>query len=130
MKAHGKKIKPIGDVKVGDLIILAVIDTGCTQTLVRLDLISTQIGKPETPVSMVCIHGVSYSYDRKRLRQSVMGHTEEIANGLADTLPCLLLLVWPFLKALLGQAMRNLNEEGFKDQQERGFVGVMPKDAN
>lgn len=59
--------KPILDVKIGNLIIPAIVGMGCTQSIVKGDLISPQARAPEIPVNMVYIHGASYTYERTRL---------------------------------------------------------------
>lgn len=112
------KTPAIVDVKIGDLIISATVDTGCTQAMVKSNLIPSQVGKTETSVSMVCIYRASYTYKRKKLRLTVIGHT--------DTLPCPILLGidWPYLKEVVGQAMRNLKIDGFRNHQDRGFIGI------
>lgn len=69
-----------------------IVDMGCTQTMVKTYLISAQAGEPKTPVNVVGIHRISYMYENRRLWLTVMGHTEELAVGLVDTLPCPTLL--------------------------------------
>lgn len=61
------KAKPIVDVKIGDIIVPTIVNTGCTQTMLRSDLIPTSMGELGTLVNMVCIHSASYTYQRKRL---------------------------------------------------------------
>lgn len=86
------------DVKIRDLMVPVVVDTGCTQTMLRADLVPPQAGEEEMPMSMVCIHGNTYTYQRKYLRLTVMGRMEELVVGLAETLSCLMLLDvdWPY----------------------------------
>lgn len=72
---------------MGDTIIPTVVDTDCSQSMMQADLIVSQLGAPETTVSIVCIHGASYTYKRGQLRFTVLGRTEEITVGLAKTLP-------------------------------------------
>lgn len=99
-KGPWQKPKPIEKVKIGDLIIPALVHTGCTQTTVLSDLIPTLMGKPEMPINMICIHGTACTYQRKSLRLMVLGHMEEIAVGLAESLPCPMLFGtdWPHLR--------------------------------
>lgn len=99
---------------MGDTIIPAVINTGCSQSMIRVDLVPAQLGSPELPVSMVCIHGASYTYKSRRLWLSVMGCTEEIVVGLAETLPCPMLLGvdWPHLKEIVSQVLRRSGGNG------------------
>lgn len=55
-----------------------------------------------------------------------MGHIEELAVGLADTLPCpmLLRIDWPYLREVLGQTMKSPREEGQEEQQDMAFIGI------
>lgn len=63
-KGPGQQNKPV-EIRMGDTIIPAIVDTGCSQSMVRADLVHAQLGIPESPVSMVCIHGASYTYVRR-----------------------------------------------------------------
>lgn len=60
--------------------------------MIKVDLIPCPIGTPESAVSMVCIHEALYTYKRRKLKLTLMEHTEEIAVGLPETLPCPMLL--------------------------------------
>lgn len=64
-------------------------------------------------MSMVCVHGMSYTYERRQLQLSVIGHTEEIAVGLAETLPFSMLLGvdWLHLKEVVSQVLRRSSGE-------------------
>lgn len=66
---------------------------------------------------MVCIHGALYTYERYQLRLMVMGHTKELADGLADTLPCPMLLGvnWPYLQEVVGQSMKGPRQAEIED---------------
>lgn len=44
------------DKKLGALIISAVVDTGCAQTMMKVDLAPSQLGEEDTPVSVLCMH--------------------------------------------------------------------------
>lgn len=74
-KGPGCQNKPGVKVRVGDTIIPVVVNTGCSQSMIRVDLVPTQLGSPKTPMSMVCIHGAVYTYKRRQLWLSVMGRT-------------------------------------------------------
>lgn len=98
-KGPWRNNKPVAEGKIWGTIIPTVVDTGCSQTMVWADLISPQMGSPETTVSMIYIHGLSYTYERRQVILTVMGQTAELAVGLSTTLPCSMLLGidWPYL---------------------------------
>lgn len=106
-KGPWHKAKPIMEVKIGDLVVLTVVDTRCTHTMLRADLANLEMGKTMTPVNMVCIHGASYTYQRKRMRLTILIQTVEIAVGLAESLSCPILLGtdWPHLKVVVTKVM-------------------------
>ncbi|KYO40987.1 hypothetical protein Y1Q_0013733 [Alligator mississippiensis] len=122
-KGPGRQNKSIVEVKVGDTIIPMVVDTGCSQSMIWADLMPTQLGSPKTPVSMVCIHGDSYTYECRRLWLSLMGRTEEIAVRLAETLPCPMLLEvnWPHLKEVVAWVLRKSGGEWQNDPEAACF---------
>lgn len=99
-KGPGHHNKPVVKVKVGDTIILAVVDMGCSQSMIQADFLLPHLGSLESPLSMICIHIASYTYKRRKVQLSLLGHTEEFAMGLAETLLCPMLLGvdWPYLE--------------------------------
>lgn len=72
-KGYWRKNKPLVDGRLGDIIIPMVVDMGCTQTVIRVDLVPPQLGTPESAVRMICIHGVVYTYERKKLWLNIVG---------------------------------------------------------
>lgn len=66
------KGKPIVEVKMGYTIVPTIVDSGCTQTMLRSDLISPPMGELGMSKDMVCIHGASYTYQRRRLQLTVL----------------------------------------------------------
>lgn len=89
-----------------------MVGTGCSQTMVQADLVPPQIGSPEAMVS-ICIHGSSYTYERRWMKLTVMGWMAKLAVGLAKTLPCLMLLGvdWRYLHEVLDRAIQVQSEE-------------------
>lgn len=118
-KGPGQQNKPVVEVQERDTIIPVVIDIGCSQSMIRADLVPAQLGSLESPVGMVCIHGALYTYERRQLWLSVMGHTEEITVGLAETLPCPMLLGvdWPHLKEVVSWVLRRSSGEWQSDSE-------------
>lgn len=47
-------LKPTVIVKIGIVIILAVIDSGCARTMLKAGLVAPQLGTGDTPVNMLC----------------------------------------------------------------------------
>lgn len=52
--------KLVVDVKIHNIIISVVVDTGCTQTMLKSDLVPPYVREEDTLVSMIYIHGASY----------------------------------------------------------------------
>lgn len=65
--------KPVVDVKIGDLIISVVVVRRCAQTMLKSDLVPPHIGEEDTLVSMICMHGALYTYQRRCVIVTVMG---------------------------------------------------------
>lgn len=55
------KAKPLLEIKIGHIIVPAIVGTGCTQTMPRSDLVAPKTGELTTPVNMVYISGASYT---------------------------------------------------------------------
>lgn len=86
-------------VKLEDKEYLAMLDTGCVQMLVQADLVPPGVVKPTRPKNVAYVHGESHVYPQKKLRLTVLGETYNMLVGLADVLPCSLLVGrdWPEL---------------------------------
>lgn len=61
-----------------------------------------------------------------------MGHMEEIAVRLADTLPCPMLLGidWAHLCKVVGKTMKSDKEEKIDDQRDMVFIGISTEEAS
>lgn len=110
-------------VKVGDTIIPAVVDTGCSQSMIWAELFPAHLGILESLVSMVCIHGASYTYECRKIQLTVLSHTEEIAVGLAETLPCPMLLGvdWPHLEEVIARVITKRGGKWERDSRMAFF---------
>ncbi|KYO40166.1 hypothetical protein Y1Q_0000016 [Alligator mississippiensis] len=70
---------------------------------------------------MIWIHGASYTYEHWRIQLMVLDCVEEIAVGLAKTLPCPMLLGvdWPHLQEVVTWV---LAKRGDEEEKDRGAV--------
>lgn len=116
-KGPGHQNKSAVEVMVSPTLIPTMVNTGCSQLMIQADLFLSPLGTPESPVSMVCIHGTPYTYELWCIRLTVLGHTEEIAVGLAEILPCPILLGvdWPHLEEVVTQVLTQRGGEWGKD---------------
>lgn len=57
-----QRAKLVVDIKIGDLLGPVVVDMGCTQMMLKSDLILPHVREEDMLVSMVCIHRASYTY--------------------------------------------------------------------
>lgn len=102
--------------------------------MIRADFVPPQLGTPEKAVSMLCIHGASYTYERRRLRLTIMGDTKKLAVGLAKTLPCPMLLGtnWSYLREVVERTMCNLVKEKGEQLYGKSLMGTkarLPREA-
>lgn len=66
------------DAKIGSLILSAIMDFRCVQTMIKNKLLSPQVGKDDMTVSMVRMHGETYMYPWWQLVLTIMGKTEKL----------------------------------------------------
>lgn len=71
-------------VKVGSLIIPVIIDSGCTQTIIKEGVVDPHVGEEDVEISMVCIHGRSLTYPRWRISLTVMGKMKKTSCGICS----------------------------------------------
>lgn len=48
------------------LIILNIIDTGCDQKALKAELVTSQLAKEDTPVSLMCMHRETFTYQKRK----------------------------------------------------------------
>lgn len=77
-KRPGHQNKPVVKVRVGNTIIPTTVDTSCTWSMIWADPIPSHLGSPESPGSVVCIHGASHTYKHQQIWLTVLGHMEEL----------------------------------------------------
>lgn len=73
-------------VKIGSVLIPALLDSGHAQTMICEGVIESQESKPNTNINMVCIHGEAYTYPRRRLVLTVMNRLEKMPVAFTQTL--------------------------------------------
>ncbi|XP_073726116.1 uncharacterized protein [Misgurnus anguillicaudatus] len=67
--------------------VIALVDTGCTQTLVEADLVSESSMEHKCSVTVKCIHGEERSYPTTEVYLGVNEQTFKMKVGLASNLP-------------------------------------------
>lgn len=70
------------DAKVGSLIIPAVVDTRCAQTMIKAGLLLPHVGEEDISVNILCLHGATYTYERHCLSLIIMGRTKDLPVGM------------------------------------------------
>lgn len=72
--------------------IQAILDTGCSQPLVQVDLVPQQVTRKFFPVRMAGIHGEAEQFKRWWLCLRVMEHQGKLQVGVAPRLACEMVL--------------------------------------
>ena len=75
----------------GQLVNDIVVDTGCSRTLVRSDLLGEKMFEGET-VTIQCVHGNVVTYPLTRIELEVKGRALTVKAAVSDTLPQSVLL--------------------------------------
>lgn len=74
-------------VKLNGKKVTALVDTGCTQTLVEAGLVSECSMEIDCPVMVKCIHGEEWSYPTTEVYLGVNEQSYLMRVGLAPKLP-------------------------------------------
>ena len=69
-----------------------VLDTGCSRTLVRSDLVSQDKILEGEVVAIRCAHGDTALYPLARVHLEINDHSIDVEAALSDTLPMPVLL--------------------------------------
>lgn len=59
--------KAMVDTRLGSMILSPAVDSGCAQTMLKVNLVLAQVGTEEGLIQMVGIHGESYRYKTRIL---------------------------------------------------------------
>lgn len=127
-----KTLKPMEQIKVGSTLVPTLFNSGYIQTMIWEGIIDSQEGEPDSSINMVCIHGESYTYPRRRLQLTVINGMEEISVGFTRTLPCPMLVGWDwpyFYEALnqtWGKEELSGNRQGEDIEDGQGKEGYDP----
>lgn len=65
-KVHQNLVKPTVEVKLGDLRLCAVVDTGCTHTMVQTSLVPASMRKPSGAIMVICLRGHARTYSSRK----------------------------------------------------------------
>ncbi|XP_075762946.1 uncharacterized protein LOC142819454 [Pelodiscus sinensis] len=109
--------KILRDVKIGDNLVTALVDSGCSQTMVRAELVP-QGGPRGPPVQVQCVHGDTHRYSTAWVRLRDEGEDSWCYVILAPRLayPALLGRDWTGFRRAVGQWQRS---EGSGEEGER-----------
>ena len=69
-----------------------ILDTGCSRTIVRQDLVPVEKKVPDEAVTLRCAHGDTVLYPMADVNMEVNGITLGVRAALSNTLPVLILL--------------------------------------
>ena len=69
-----------------------LLDTGCTHTMVRGDLVPEEKLLPEEAATVLCAHGDTVLYPLARVRIDVEGVGMEVRAAVSESLPVSVLL--------------------------------------
>ena len=98
-----------------------LLDTGCSRTLVRRDVVSDEKMLGEEAVKIRCAHGDIVLYLLAEVEMKIHGETIQVKAAVSDSLPMGVLLGTdvPKLNDLLEiRLQKNRGENGFKNEEE------------
>ena len=88
---RGRSVARKGRVE-GTRVCDILLDTGCTRTMVRSDLVLEESFLPGEAVTILCAHGDTAIYPLARVRMEVEGVGMEVKAAVSDSLPVAALL--------------------------------------
>lgn len=104
--------------------IQVILDTGCSQTLIRADLVPRESIQWSKPICMRCIRGGSNQYEWVFLQMKVANHQGCIWVGLAPDLNCAMIIGWDWPPVYEGLDQVKRSEEEQKGWPIReGWIG-------
>ena len=83
---QGPEVLQPGKVE-GTQVCDILLDTGCSRTLIRKDLVSEESLLPGEAVAIRCAHGDTVLYPLAQVQLEVEGQTMEATVAVADKLP-------------------------------------------
>ncbi|KYO29867.1 hypothetical protein Y1Q_0023200 [Alligator mississippiensis] len=104
--------------------VQATLDLGCTQSLVRANLVQPQGRRKAIPVKVACLHGEAKQIERLWIRLRVMEHQGEFLVGIVPQLAFKMLLGrdWaPFYDVL--DRVQDAEVAHKKIQNDEGWLG-------
>lgn len=72
--------------------VQVIIDTGCSQSVVRANLMPHEGAVKTTPIRMICMHVQASMYEHRKIPVTAYRITREISIGVAPKLPYTMVL--------------------------------------